>query len=258
MFDPKPTEAIPGVTDVHRFEARKHEVLGDATASTAKVHMIIGTDGKFYKDYTSLTNANVQPVAMVVYVGADADDSGNYHGLAMAYEDAGGTTVWDTEENRICLEDTEGKEKDLWPKQMNGIKLTDKLIKDGHTHRAAAMARNYSVPGFTAGTNGFSQWFLPSVGQILKCFEAAYVHYSYKPNDRVLFGLDQSLYKTWVALNSSAEFHLTGIIWTSTEYNKESAAALQLGENVSSNLDWIGIQPVVKSLDNIVRPVIAF
>ena len=258
MFDPKPTEAIPGVTDVHRFEARKQEVFGDATASTAKVGMIIGRDGKFYKDYTSLTNANVQPMALVMYVGPDADDSGHYHGLAMAYEDAGESS-WDTKEDRICLEDTEGKEKDLWPSQMNGITLTDHLINDGHTHRAAALARNYSVPGFTAGTNGFSQWFLPSVGQVIKCFEGSDVKSTYKLTNEVVFGFDHLFYNVWrINIANERKFPIPGFFWTSTERNKQQAAAVHLAQD-QREVEWLGISHSNKRYsDLIVRPVIAF
>ena len=130
---------------------------------------VIGADGKIYADATAATAASTTAVAMIAYVGNDAETNTKYnHGLAIALTDASTAAKWDTNTNRYCLSPygNSGAAKG----DMAGIANTDAIVKDGHTHAAASAARNYKSGTHPDGT---SEWFLPSAGQWDKMITAA-------------------------------------------------------------------------------------
>ncbi len=130
---------------------------------------VIGADGKIYADATAATAASTTAVAMIAYVGNDAETNTKYnHGLAIALTDASTAAKWDTNTNRYCL--SPFSSADAAKGDMAGIANTDAIVKDGHTHAAASAARNYNSGTHPDGT---SEWFLPSAGQWDKMITAA-------------------------------------------------------------------------------------
>lgn len=135
------------------------------------VGRVIGADGKIYDNATAASTASTTAVAIIAYVGNDAETNTTYnHGLALALADANGgnKAAWSSVAAN-CL----GKQYGSWDDptvDMSGIANTDILVSDGHDHDAASAARNYNGGTLPAGT---SEWFLPSAGQWQKMITAA-------------------------------------------------------------------------------------
>ena len=150
-----------------------YEVKVKMTAATGitnpEVGQIIGSDGKNYNAGVTLPSG-VTAVAMIAYVGSDAETSTTYnHGLALALEDVSGSKAWCSQTSATCLTNQYSDESDA-KRDMAGIANTDALCSHAtHTHAAAKAARDYSVTR-PAGT---SAWFLPSAGQWDKMATAA-------------------------------------------------------------------------------------
>ena len=124
------------------------------------VGCVIGRDGKFHTKAES-------PIALVVYVGekGSVETGTDYRGLAISLRNAGGTTLatgrWMSgDDYQNCTESIDPIFKAHLVNCLNGIKMTDKLVSDRHSHPAAQQCRD-----FTPNGNGFSDWFLPSAGQ---------------------------------------------------------------------------------------------
>ena len=131
------------------------------------VGQIIGSDGKNY-DANAILPDGVTAVAMIAYVGNDAETSTTYnHGLALALSDAD-TKTWCSQTDATCL----GTQYDGTKfNDLAGIANTDALVNHtGHTHAAANAARGYNGGTHPTGT---SAWFLPSAGQWDKMATAA-------------------------------------------------------------------------------------
>ena len=122
---------------------------------------VIGQDGQFH---TKAQNA----IALVVYVGekGSVEEGTDYRGLAISLRNAGGSKPasekWMSgNDYQSCTETIDPIFKAQLVNCLNGIKMTDKLVADGHSHPAAQQCRNFKPK---LG-NGFSDWFLPSAGQ---------------------------------------------------------------------------------------------
>ena len=143
------------------------------------VGKIIGADGNIYADASAATTAGTTAVAMIAYVGSDAETSTTYnHGLALALADVSSTQTWCSQYSETCLGTGHQYDNESAAKtDMAGIANTDALVgHDSHTHAAASAARNYKYTSTaTAGAHptGTSAWFLPSAGQWDKMATAA-------------------------------------------------------------------------------------
>lgn len=137
---------------------------------------ILCSDGSIYASKDAATTAGKTPVALICYLGNDAETSASNtaykHGLALALSDANGgnTVAWCSQQTAFCLTaqyDTEAEVKN----DMAGIANTDALLCHAtHTHDAANAARNYNSGSHPIGT---SEWFLPSGGQWDKMITAS-------------------------------------------------------------------------------------
>ena len=129
---------------------------------------VIGADGNIYADAAAATAAGTTAVAIITYVGSDAETSTTYnHGLALALEDVSTSQyTWCSQSPATCLGTGHQYGNETAAKgDMAGIANTDYLIDNapaGHTHAAASAARNYNSGTHPTGT---SAWFLPSAGQ---------------------------------------------------------------------------------------------
>ena len=135
-----------------------------ANVTSADLGKVIGADGKIYADAIAAEAASTTAVAMIAYVGNDAETSPTNtafkNGLALALEDVSDKKTWCSQTSATCLGtqyDSDTKFNDL-----AGIANTDALVGHAHTHAAASAARNYNSGTHPAGT---SAWFLPSAGQ---------------------------------------------------------------------------------------------
>ncbi len=159
------------------------------------VGQVIGSDGKNYDANATLPDG-VKAVAMIAYVGNDAETSTTYnHGLALALENVSGAKVWCYQTDATCL----GTQYDGGTKinDLSGIANTDALVNNtGHTHEAASAARGYNSGIHPDGT---SAWFLPSAGQWYKMVTAAGDYATLKTNA----GLQSSSY--WSSTESGAD-----------------------------------------------------
>lgn len=140
----------------------------------AKVGKVFGADGNIYDD-AAAANAASTALALITYVGNDAETSTTYnHGLALALTDANGGSkaTWCSQDAAHCLGSGSQFGYDVEAKtDMAGIANTDALVGHGsHTHTAATAAREYNGGTHPTGT---SAWFLPSAGQWQKMIDAA-------------------------------------------------------------------------------------
>jgi hypothetical protein len=151
--------------------------LAEATAED--LGKIVGADGNIYDDAAAATTAGTTAVAMIAYVGSDAETSTTYnHGLALALEDVSESKAWCSQKSATCLTKQYSSATDA-KGDMAGIANTDALCSlASHTHAAAKAARDYSVTR-PAGT---SEWFLPSAGQWVKMATAAGGYATLKTN----------------------------------------------------------------------------
>ena len=127
--------------------------------------------GRFYSSTLSLYKAYNSPgVAVIAYVGehGTVDDSSKdaqtgFRGLAvsMNYISSAEGFDWCSQASDYC-NDQYNNDVSVAREWRNGIDRTTYLIgHEGHSHPAAAAARNYGVSHPT----GTSDWFLPSLGQ---------------------------------------------------------------------------------------------
>ena len=145
-----------------------------AAATAGDLGKVIGSNGFIYDDAAAATAAGTTALALITYVGNDAETSTTYnHGLALALTDAnsGYKTTWcNNHYSEICLLNQYSDETDA-KTDMAGIANTDALVGHAtHTHAAASAARGYNGGTHPTGT---SAWFLPSAGQWDKMITAA-------------------------------------------------------------------------------------
>ena len=230
IFSPSATDSIPGVTTVHRFNAYQNSQaadMGSYTKEQAEPKMILAKNGKFYKSDAGCKADGTDAVALVVYVGNDADASGKYHGLAMSY-----TTIenksWDasTVIYEECIENT-SEDVTVWEQQKNGIERTKQLYNDNHKHEAARAAWDFEVVGFNPAKYGYSYWFLPTAGQIMMAVKGVggtADYYEDLKDWRCYFNVSTNkLLKLQLEDAGIKNFDVNFICWTSTEYNQFDA-----------------------------------
>ena len=144
-----------------------------AEATAEDIGKLIGADGNIYDDAAAATAASTTAVAMIAYVGNDAETSTTYnHGLALALGDVSDTKNWCSQTEATCLGTGHQFDSEAGAKgDMAGIDNTDALVNNtGHAHDAASAARGYNSGTHPTGT---SAWFLPSAGQWDKMAAAA-------------------------------------------------------------------------------------
>ena len=180
------------------------------------VGSVFCSDGSVYASKDAATSASKTPVALICYLGNDAETNAAFkHGLALALTDASTSAVWCSQKSVTCL----GKRYDNWPDakcDMAGIANTDALIAHGtHTHDAAKAARNYNSGTHPIGT---SAWFLPSAGQWDKMITAAGGFVNLKTNA----GLQKNCYYSSTETNAMRAWYLNMGSWSDnvkTVYN---------------------------------------
>ena len=75
-----------------------------AEATTEDIGKIIGEDGKIYATKEAAEAAGITAVAMIAYVGNDAETNSTYrHGLALALKDVSGNITWCSQFSATCL-----------------------------------------------------------------------------------------------------------------------------------------------------------
>ena len=256
LFSPSATEPIPGVKTVHRFNDEKTQLidLGSYTREQARPKMIMAKDGKFYKNEAACKANNTAPVALVFYVGNDADDSDKYRGLAISY-DKKEKIQWDSCNFNyyICFKNTT-EDPTTWDKQKDGISRTKQLYDDEHDHPAAEAAWDFKVEGFNPAEYGFSRWFLPTAGQAIMAVKGigGYAKY-HTVNGNWDCSIDQRLDEQLADVGINT-FDLNFNFWTSTEKNMDRAVYFWYSGD-AYNFEFIA---TLKKAELDVRPFIAF
>ena len=176
-----------------------------AEATTEDIGKIIGEDGKIYATKEAAEAAGITAVAMIAYVGNDAETNSTYrHGLALALKDASGPQQWCTLYSEICLSNQYPDVFNMSPPKgdMAGLANTDALVyHSSHTHAAATAVRKYKyADGVAEGVHPLvtSEWFLPSAGQWDKMATAAGGYAKLTSNA----GLQSDLYWTSTEINT--------------------------------------------------------
>lgn len=149
----------------YNVEVKDGVLLSQVTSS--HVGYVISSTGKAYAP----GQVNGTPVAMIGYVGSDADASGSYRGLAIALTDASTGSLWGDYSTALVSYSENASDHYAF---MNGIASTNTLVNNG-SHPAASAARNYSV----SRPSGLSAWFLPSSGQWAHAIDAICVASGY-------------------------------------------------------------------------------
>ena len=177
-----------------------------AEATTEDIGKIIGEDGKIYATKEAAEAAGITAVAMIAYVGNDAETNSTYnHGLALALKDVSGYQRWCSQYSATCLSNQYSSEAAV-KGDMAGLANTDALVyHSSHTHAAATAARNYQyADGVAEGVHPVvtSAWFLPSAGQWDKMVTAAGGYVNLRAN------ADLQSYIYWSSSESNA-----GVAW---------------------------------------------
>ena len=174
-----------------------------AEATAEDIGKLIGADGNIYDDAAAATAASTTAVAMIAYVGNDAETSTTYnHGLALALGDVSDTKNWCSQTEATCLGTGHQFDSEAGAKgDMAGIDNTDALVNNtGHAHDAASAARGYNSGTHPAGT---SAWFLPSAGQWDKMAAAAGSYANLIANAGLQGGWDAAY---WSSTEGGADF----------------------------------------------------
>jgi hypothetical protein len=248
-----------GITDVYTYNTFYNQNVNQQEAPE-ELHVrrgyLIGKDGKFYVGMQSLKKANTEPVAMVMYVGFNADTSDDYNGLAISMKALENWTTWSSNTDVLVyptdLLDLEQSDN------LNGVNRTFQLGGDEDHYPAAKAALNYKMEGFDPEKYAFSHWFLPTVGQIVKILEqwkievykdptSMYHIYDIKNNDDNL----NMLINTMIV----SECQYNDAFWTSTDFDQETAVYMKLGKP-KEGPDFLGKSD--KENTQSVRPFIAF
>lgn len=166
------------------------------------VGSVFCSDGSVYASKDAATSASKTPVALICYLGNDAETNAAFkHGLALALTDASTSAAWCSQKSVTCLGTRYDNLTDA-KCDMAGIANTDALVGlSSHTHTAASAARNYSV----AHPTGTSAWFLPSAGQWQKMVDAATGYTNLRTNA----GLQSDRYWSSTELDSSSAWRYT-------------------------------------------------
>ena len=134
----------------------------------------------------------------------------------------------------------------------NGIASTETLTSDGHTHNAAAAAKNFGAT-YPAGTSG---WFLPSIGQWNLIVQGLASKKAGSPvtTDLQNWNHENNAYKS-SNLDSVIEAvggsgFQNGIYWSSTEINNDEVWGINFYNGWAAGL--------VKSTEYNTRAVLAF
>ena len=155
--------------------------LKDKNADDAKkVGTFIAKDGKLYDTKAEANQNGGGAVAMVVYYDSrkKVDDNHDYHGLAIALNDAegGNRLEWFGENhnkyNELCLanDDITSNIYMLWD-MLDGIEIVDSLTsanpRCGNTDHPVINA----LKTLDKTPEGMSEWFVPSAGQLIMALE---------------------------------------------------------------------------------------
>ena len=142
------------------------------------VGCIIGKDGKFYADLKSAKEYGTEGIAMVTYLGGDkrVEKGSNYNGLAIAldYASQDGTNMtlpstWSSTDTRNTFCSSQVTNPEDYANVLDGIACTQKLkggtCHEHHVHPAAKQLNNWKTDLVANLPEGFSRWFVPSIGQ---------------------------------------------------------------------------------------------
>ena len=256
LFTPDATKAIPGVTEVYRFNAEKDNIMNEPL-ETPVVGCFIGKDGKYYASKAIADQNGGGAVAIVVYYNKNdrVDSKMGYHGLAMALQDAG-KAEWGHTFNltKDCLADDDAKAlfnaRNSIPEKLNGILSTQWLATGtcGNTNHPAAQLC-YSMDPI--GKEGFSRWFLPAAGHWIKALTGMGMTWE---GEAFKKGAQTSAKILEKYLSADGCQPLDGYYWSSTEEGKEYAWCLVTREK----LDPYEIDYKPKGYDWKVRAFLAF
>jgi hypothetical protein len=177
---------INGCTDIYRFNEKTgtavqsalvdDEHINQATPQeTPEVGSIIGKDGRFYKTADICKTNGTEPIAIVVYAGNKIVEKGTqYNGLAMALEDVTDDVRFQMpfqNETRRNYCSSYTPSETLAEKVLDGLAMTKKMADascyEGHEHRIVKFTAQFAEKkGYQLDKNTFSDFFVPSFGQI--------------------------------------------------------------------------------------------
>lgn len=172
-------------------------------------------------------------IGMVCYAGNDTGVDGYYRGLAMALTDAAQRISWSDVTDIACLPN-QGSTVALALADMDGKTNTDILLADGHSHPAAAVARNYTP----AAPSSSSGWFLPSSGQwgrLLESLGASFTRFDYWVGVSAYSRLKSALNAVGgTMMVTSGE---PGSYWSSSEHSSSNAIDFPFAASLGTSID---------------------
>ena len=183
-----PQQPLTGVTEVYRYYKDVYNVTNlnetegpeetqpkGTNKDNAAVGNFIGKDGNFYSTYQA-AKQNGGAAAVVVYVGAagSVETGKNYKGLAVSLEDVSGY-AWQKAVDRnnqcpITVYNNQTRTPDI-NTILDGLACTEKMAGGcnslGHNHASAQYCVYYfdAITASVRNSKGFSNWFIPSLGQ---------------------------------------------------------------------------------------------
>lgn len=274
---------IPGFDNVYVYtekyglnvknKCEKREDIQNEVAeplAKAELFSILGSDGQFYASVAVAERANVTPVGVVVDL-QDArypvEDDMQYTGLVLGLQDIDECQLQEPSD-KVCQFE---HPKNLNDTPKNGL-ATTRIMQQGcgdlhHVHPAALRCQNYA-PKLTKAVReqkGFSEWFIPSFGQMVEFFECATDNNivrdfgNFKTHDKSKSEID--FLRQYFTPSGAASYIPHGNYWTCSFYSAANYWSVIGFDESQANADKNGSisRKSQKEIDSYkVRPMLAF
>ena len=264
---------INGPNDVYRFNEKtgtavQTELVEDGNVGAATplaepvVGCILGKDGRFYSTAAICKTNGTEPIAIVVYAGNKIVEKGTqYNGLAMALKDVTDDVrvkmPYQNETRRFYCSSYTPSET-LAEKVFDGAAMTKKMAnascRDGHEHRIVKFTAQFAQKnGYQLDKNTFSDFFVPSFGQLHLAMESINEDYSF--DESLSNGMFALLIANSGLTDSYPDYkNPEGLYATTTEYDWTSIYAIKF-----TNRDGQAQYTTESKFESFkVRPFIAF
>lgn len=176
----------------------------------------VATDGSIFESLTACEAKGKTPGGVICYIGNGAEATYPDYKILVLSQSSSGKAKWSTTKALCC--ERQCTSDNAASTDYNGLKNTDKLLSDGHSHPAASTCRNNP----TARPDGASAWFLPSMGQFWLMYRWLY----WKQNGKFPQDFKGGTNITSIlskATPGETENLITYDVWSSTERNSNKA-----------------------------------
>ena len=235
---------INGPNDVYRFNEKtgtavQTKLVEDGNVSAATplaepvVGCILGKDGRFYNNVEVCQSNGTEPIAVVVYAGNKiVEKDTQFNGLAVALKDVNddvrSSMPFQNDTRRFYCSSYSPSvvlAKEMYDGAAMTKKMADGTCHEGHEHRIVKYTAQFAEKnGYNLDKNTFSDFFVPSFGQLKLAIESIDEEYSFEETN-TNGGLGKLFAKAGLITNLGFSYP-EGLYATSTEYDWTSIYAI--------------------------------